>query len=86
MIKESGRTGLVDDFTPKKLFSMVGLKQATAIDLAAGRQMYPMVRYKYWSISVELMVTPESSYTCQLASFVMRVGYRLHVQWSRQWK
>ena len=37
MIKETGRTGLAKDFTPKKLFSIVGLKQATAIDLAAGR-------------------------------------------------
>ena len=39
-IKETGRTGLDVDFTPKKLFSIVGLKEATAIDAAAGGQLY----------------------------------------------
>ena len=43
MIKTSGRTGLAADFTPKKLFSIVGLKQATAIDAAAGGQLYNKV-------------------------------------------
>ncbi|KEF57449.1 methylisocitrate lyase [Exophiala aquamarina CBS 119918] len=43
MIKTSGRTGLASDFTPKKLFTVVGLKEATAIDLAAGGQMYTKV-------------------------------------------
>jgi 2-methylisocitrate lyase-like PEP mutase family enzyme len=43
MIKQSGETGLAADFTPKKLFSIVGLKQATAVDLAAGGQMYTKV-------------------------------------------
>jgi 2-methylisocitrate lyase-like PEP mutase family enzyme len=43
MIKETGRTGLAVDFTPKKLFSIVGLKQATAIDAAAGGQLYSRV-------------------------------------------
>ena len=43
MIKETGRTGLAKDFTPKKLFSVIGLKQATAVDLAAGGQMYSKV-------------------------------------------
>jgi len=43
MIKKTGRTGLAVDFTPKKLFSIVGLKQATAIDAAAGGQLYNRV-------------------------------------------
>ena len=43
MIKETGRTGLAADFTPKKLFSIVGLKEATAIDVTAGGQMYSKV-------------------------------------------
>ncbi|KAJ9606710.1 hypothetical protein H2200_008718 [Cladophialophora chaetospira] len=42
-IKKTGRTGLAADFTPKKLFSIVGLKQATAIDAAAGGQLYSRV-------------------------------------------
>lgn len=43
MIKGTGRTGLAKDFTPKKLFSIVGLKEATAVDLSAGGQMYSRV-------------------------------------------
>lgn len=43
MIKTSGRTGLAADFTPKKLFTIVGLKEATAIDLAAGGRLYTKV-------------------------------------------
>ena len=43
MIKTSGQTGLASDFTPKKLFTIVGLKEATAIDIAAGGQLYTKV-------------------------------------------
>jgi 2-methylisocitrate lyase-like PEP mutase family enzyme len=42
-VKKTGRTGLAADFTPKKLFSIVGLKQATAIDAAAGGELYSRV-------------------------------------------
>ena len=42
-IKATGKTGLVKEFTPKKLFETVGLKQAMAVDLAAGGQMYSKV-------------------------------------------
>lgn len=42
-VKDTGKTGLAKEFTPKKLFETVGLKQATAIDLAAGGQMYSRV-------------------------------------------
>ncbi|KIW69082.1 hypothetical protein PV04_04980 [Phialophora macrospora] len=43
LIKKTGRTGLASDFTPKKLFTIVGLKEATAIDIAAGGQTYSAV-------------------------------------------
>lgn len=43
MIKTTGRTGLASDFTPKKLFTIVGLKEASAIDVAAGGQLYTKV-------------------------------------------
>ena len=39
-IKETGETGLAKDFTPRKLFSIVGLKEAMAIDLEAGGTAY----------------------------------------------
>lgn len=42
-VKQTGQTGTAADFTPRKLFSVVGLKQATAIDVAAGGQMYSKV-------------------------------------------
>jgi len=34
--KETGRTGLEEGFTPKKLFEIVGLNEVTAMDAAAG--------------------------------------------------
>ncbi|KAL4880547.1 Pyruvate/Phosphoenolpyruvate kinase-like domain-containing protein [Aspergillus karnatakaensis] len=42
-IKESGSTGIDTGFTPKKLFTIVGLKEATAIDVAAGGDLYEKV-------------------------------------------
>ncbi|KAL4860324.1 hypothetical protein BDV12DRAFT_191763 [Aspergillus spectabilis] len=42
-IKESGSTGIDPEFTPKKLFTIVGLKEATAIDVAAGGDLYGKV-------------------------------------------
>lgn len=42
-IKETGRTGLENGFTPKKLFEIVGLKEATAVDAAAGGVMYSKI-------------------------------------------
>ncbi|RKK71283.1 hypothetical protein BFJ69_g11131 [Fusarium oxysporum] len=42
-IKEMGRTGLDKKFTPKKLFTIVGLEQATALDNAAGGSLYSKV-------------------------------------------
>lgn len=42
-IKETGFTELENSFTPKKLFSIVGLKKAAAIDAAAGGHMYDRV-------------------------------------------
>ncbi|KAH0844948.1 Carboxyvinyl-carboxyphosphonate phosphorylmutase [Fonsecaea pedrosoi] len=41
--KKTGRTGVPTDFTPKKLFSTVGLERATAIDAAAGGSLYSKV-------------------------------------------
>ena len=41
--KKTGRTGLAPDFTPKKLFTIVGLEEATAVDVAAGGNMYKKV-------------------------------------------
>jgi len=43
-VMKTGRTGLAADFTPKKLFSIVGLKQATAIDVAAGGELYSSLK------------------------------------------
>ncbi|KAI8649139.1 Methylisocitrate lyase [Fusarium keratoplasticum] len=42
-IKQTGRTGLEKDFTPKKLFTIVGLEEAMALDIAAGGQLYNKV-------------------------------------------
>jgi 2-methylisocitrate lyase-like PEP mutase family enzyme len=42
-IKDTGTTGLDKDFTPKKLFEIVGLEQATAIDVAAGGIFYTAI-------------------------------------------
>ena len=42
-LKDTGKTGLAQDFTPRKLFSIVGLKQAMAIDLEAGGSAYGKV-------------------------------------------
>ncbi|OAP60579.1 hypothetical protein AYL99_05581 [Fonsecaea erecta] len=42
-IKKTGRSGVPADFTPKKLFSVVGLDRATAIDAAAGGKLYSRV-------------------------------------------
>lgn len=39
-IKETGTTGLDKSFTPKKLFTVVGLEEATNIDNEAGGSMY----------------------------------------------
>jgi 2-methylisocitrate lyase-like PEP mutase family enzyme len=42
-IKETGRTGLVKSFTPKKLFTIVGLADAVKVDAAAGGSLYDLV-------------------------------------------
>lgn len=42
-LKETGRTGLDKEFTPKKLFTIVGLKEAMARDVAAGGKLYNKV-------------------------------------------
>jgi 2-methylisocitrate lyase-like PEP mutase family enzyme len=42
-IKQEGKTGLDKSFTPKKLFTIVGLEQAMAIDAAAGGSLYNKV-------------------------------------------
>lgn len=42
-IKEEGKTGLDKEFTPKKLFTIVGLKQAMAVDSGAGGSLYNKV-------------------------------------------
>ncbi|KAL5366221.1 Pyruvate/Phosphoenolpyruvate kinase-like domain-containing protein [Aspergillus floccosus] len=39
-VKECGTTGIHPDFTPKKLFTVVGLKEATAVDIMAGGDLY----------------------------------------------
>ncbi|KAJ9664750.1 hypothetical protein H2198_000096 [Neophaeococcomyces mojaviensis] len=39
-LKQTGKTGLDSSFTPKKLFTIVGLKEATAIDVSAGGALY----------------------------------------------
>lgn len=42
-IKERGSTGIDPDFTPKKLFSIVGLDEAAALDATAGGSLYSKV-------------------------------------------
>jgi len=42
-VKETGRTGLQKEFTPKRLFEIVGLKEAQAVDSAAGGVLYSKV-------------------------------------------
>lgn len=42
-IKETGSTGLEKEFTPKKLFTVVGLEQAMEIDAKVGGSMYKKV-------------------------------------------
>lgn len=42
-IKDTGSTGIASDFTPRKLFTIVGLKEATAVDEAAGGSLYDRV-------------------------------------------
>ncbi|KAM0327693.1 hypothetical protein ACHAQA_005988 [Verticillium albo-atrum] len=42
-LKETGKTGIKPDFTPKKLFTIVGLKDAAAVDVAAGGKLYNKV-------------------------------------------
>ncbi|KAF4126000.1 2-Methylisocitrate lyase, PEP mutase family [Geosmithia morbida] len=39
-LKETGKTGLRGEFTPKKLFSAVGLEEAVEIDAEAGGSFY----------------------------------------------
>lgn len=42
-LKETGRTGLEEEFTPRRLFSVVGLKESTALDAAVGGSLYSKV-------------------------------------------
>jgi len=42
-VKETGWTGLQKEFTPKRLFEIVGLKEAQAVDSAAGGALYSKV-------------------------------------------
>lgn len=42
-LKETGKTGIGKDFTPKKLFTVVGLEEAMATDEAVGGNMYSKV-------------------------------------------
>jgi 2-methylisocitrate lyase-like PEP mutase family enzyme len=42
-LKATGKTGLSSDFTPKKLFTVVGLEEAMARDVAAGGKLYNKV-------------------------------------------
>ncbi|CAI0652618.1 unnamed protein product [Colletotrichum noveboracense] len=42
-IKKTGNTGLEKEFTPKKLFTIVGLEEAMAVDTAAGGSFYNKV-------------------------------------------
>lgn len=42
-IKETGATGIDRVFTPKSLFTVVGLQEAVAIDVAAGGSLYEKV-------------------------------------------
>lgn len=42
-IKEMGSSGIDPEFTPKALFNIVGLKEAVAVDAAAGGSLYNKV-------------------------------------------
>ncbi|KAF7541753.1 hypothetical protein G7Z17_g11876 [Cylindrodendrum hubeiense] len=42
-IKKSGNTGLDKEFTPKKLFTIVGLEEAIEVDAQAGGSLYSKV-------------------------------------------
>jgi 2-methylisocitrate lyase-like PEP mutase family enzyme len=42
-LKEEGKTGIDSDFTPKKLFTVVGLDHAMKVDAEAGGSMYDKV-------------------------------------------
>ncbi|KAF4910478.1 2,3-dimethylmalate lyase [Colletotrichum viniferum] len=42
-IKKTGKTGLEKEFTPKKLFTIVGLEEAMSVDSAAGGNFYNKV-------------------------------------------
>ena len=42
-LKETGKTGIESDFTPRKLFTAVGLEEAMATDDAVGGRMYSNV-------------------------------------------
>ncbi|KAI6784058.1 methylisocitrate lyase [Emericellopsis cladophorae] len=42
-LKEEGRTGVDSEFTPKKLFTVVGLEQAIKVDAEAGGCLYDKV-------------------------------------------
>jgi 2-methylisocitrate lyase-like PEP mutase family enzyme len=42
-IKKTGKTGLDASFTPKKLFTIVGLEDATKLDAEAGGKLYNQV-------------------------------------------
>jgi len=42
-IKENGRTGLQKEFTPKKLFTIVGLEESMTLDASVGGNLYSKV-------------------------------------------
>lgn len=42
-LKETGQTGLEPEYTPKKLFTIVGLEEANETDVQAGGKMYGAV-------------------------------------------
>ena len=42
-IRETGRTGIPSDFTPRKLFEAVGLGEAVEVDVQAGGDLYEKV-------------------------------------------
>ncbi|PCH01523.1 Pyruvate/Phosphoenolpyruvate kinase [Penicillium occitanis (nom. inval.)] len=62
-IKDTGTTGIAADFTPKKLFTAVGFKEATEIDVAAWRNLYDGVQSNATDIrrnSMPLAISNES--------------------------
>lgn len=42
-LKKTGKTGLASEYTPRKLFTIVGLEEASKIDAQAGGEMYGAV-------------------------------------------